>query len=76
MLTGSAFARYSWCRIPYDLEEARAVSFTTAHVPPLEVPLGNGCETEFHGKMGYDLQIRFASSDRIAQPRIGMGSQP
>jgi hypothetical protein len=52
------------------------VSFLTVHVPPLEVPLGSGCETEIHWKMRYDQQIRFASSDRIARPRIGMGSQP
>jgi hypothetical protein len=52
------------------------VSFLTVHVPPLEVPLGDRCETEIHWKMGYDQQVRFASSDRIAQPRIGMGSQP
>ena len=52
------------------------MSFLTAHMPPLEAPLWGGCETENHGKTGYDQQIRFASSDRIAQARIGMGSQP
>jgi hypothetical protein len=52
------------------------VSFLTAHMPPLEAPWGGGCETEIHRKTGYDQQIRFASSDRVARPRIGMGSQP
>ena len=49
--------------------------FFTSMRPP-EAVLGYRCETEAHQALGHNQQVRFAVSDRIARPRIGMGSQP